>query len=67
LWVFKGKLIIIFLAQQVDKYNKDKKAKEDYENAQLQRKKRIKMEKNKIKRKLKRESDILYKVKSNIN
>jgi len=57
----------MFLAQQVNKYNKDKKVKEDYENAQLQRKKRIKMEKNKIKRKLKRESDILYKVKSNIN
>lgn len=54
------------ITQLVDKFNTDRKAKEDYENAQLQRKKKIKMEKNKIKRKLKRENDILYKVKSDI-
>uniref|UniRef100_A0A2S2NRB6 NMDA receptor-regulated protein 2 n=2 Tax=Schizaphis graminum TaxID=13262 RepID=A0A2S2NRB6_SCHGA len=60
-------LNIQIITQQVNKYNRDKKAKEDYENARLQRKRKIKMEKNKIKRKLRRESDILYKVKSNIN
>lgn len=48
------------------KFNIDRKAKENYENAQLLRKKRIKMEKNKIKRKLKRENDILYNIKNNI-
>lgn len=47
----------------MNKFNKDRKSKEDYENAQLLRKKRIKMEKNKIKRKLKRENDILYNIK----
>ncbi|XP_025200311.1 uncharacterized protein LOC112598152 [Melanaphis sacchari] len=59
-------LDIKIITEQVDKYNTDKKAREDYENAQLLRKKRIKMEKNKIKRKLNRENDILYKIKSNI-
>jgi len=49
----------------VSKFNKDRKSKENYENEQLLRKKRIKMEKNKIKRKLKRENDILYNIKKN--
>lgn len=47
------------------KFNIDRKTKENYENAQLLRKRRIKMEKNKIKRKLKRENDILYNIKNN--
>jgi len=50
----------------VTKFNEDKKAKEDYEAAQLLRKKRIKMEKNKVKRKLKKENDILYNIKNNM-
>jgi len=49
----------------VTKFNIDRKTKENYENAQLLRKKRIKMEKNKIKRKLKRENDVLYNIKNN--
>lgn len=48
------------------KINKDRKAKEDYENALLLRKKKKKMEKNKIKRKLNRENDILYNIKNNM-
>ncbi|XP_015370182.1 PREDICTED: uncharacterized protein LOC107166134 isoform X3 [Diuraphis noxia] len=54
------------ISEQVAKFNKDKKAKEDYENALLLRKKKKKMEKNKIKRKLNRESDILYNIKNNM-
>ena len=49
----------------MNKFNKDRKSKENYENEQLLRKKRIKTEKNKIKRKLKRENDILYNIKNN--
>lgn len=54
------------ISEQVTKFNNDRKAKEDYETAQLLRKKRIKMEKNKVKRKLKRENDILYNIKNNM-
>jgi len=50
----------------VTKFNKDRKAKEDYEITQLLRKKKRKSEKNKIKRKLNRENDILYNIKNNM-
>ncbi|CAI6363938.1 unnamed protein product [Macrosiphum euphorbiae] len=58
-------LDIQMISEQVNKFNKDRKSKENYENEQLLRKKRIKTEKNKIKRKLKRENDILYNIKNN--
>jgi len=50
----------------VTEFNKDRIAKENYENALLLRKKKKKMEKNKIKRKLKRENDPLYIIKNNM-
>lgn len=61
-----NELDIQSISEQVNKFNKDRKVKEDYETALLLRKKRIKMEKNKIKRKLKRENDNLLNIKNNM-